>query len=63
MPYGRGAEFDLRLAAEMVNRLEGVLEAISPATRNAVIGLAPAKFIDEAPPPSPFVSEVAELSG
>ena len=57
MPDRLGPELDLLLAAEMKNRLEGVLEPVPPAARHAVVGLAPAEFIDEPPAPLPLVGD------
>ena len=52
-----GPELDLLLAAEVEHRLPGILEAVSPSARHAVVGLAPAELIHESPAPLPPVRD------
>src|ERR1022692_4100338 len=57
MAHRRGAKLDLWLAAEVVDALPRVLEAIRPAAGNPFVRLSPAELIDESPTPLPLVGD------
>src|ERR1700741_2816380 len=53
----RRPELDLGMATEVEERLPNVLEPVFPASRNAIVSLAPAELVHEPPSPQAPVRE------
>src|SRR4051812_7783625 len=54
-------KLNLLLPCEVKHRLPSVLEAVSPAARHTVVGLAPAEFVNKPPAPLPPVGDYEVL--